>query len=272
MAVTSATAPHLVPVPQPLPTRAAIYQSNRAFYDGIWRHARLSEPERSTTWDAVSELIEGRGRLLEIGPGLRPRLPLAATTYVDLSQRATRSLRERAPEVVLGNGALLPFADETFDLVCALDVVEHADQPDRVLSEAARVLRPGGDLLVAVPLHQSKWTRFDTLVGHHCRFEAAQIREITRSLGLRVARSAPFGSVPRSKLLMGIAAWVLERFPGAAIRFEDRLVLPLFRRLGRPVRWKAGLDVPRRVDGILLQCRKPEARWHSKLADKASPL
>ena len=43
-----------------------------------------------------------------------------------------------------GDALSLPFANESFDVVCAMDFLEHVEQPERVISEAARVLRPGG--------------------------------------------------------------------------------------------------------------------------------
>lgn len=42
------------------------------------------------------------------------------------------------------NAYELPFPDESFDVVCAMDFLEHVEEPDRVIKEASRVLRPGG--------------------------------------------------------------------------------------------------------------------------------
>jgi 2-polyprenyl-6-hydroxyphenyl methylase/3-demethylubiquinone-9 3-methyltransferase len=43
-----------------------------------------------------------------------------------------------------GDAAHLPYADGAFDVVCAMDFLEHVEDPARVVAEAARVLRPGG--------------------------------------------------------------------------------------------------------------------------------
>lgn len=51
----------------------------------------------------------------------------------------TRSVRYR-----LGDALALPYASASFDAVCAMDFLEHVEDPARVVSEAARVLRPGG--------------------------------------------------------------------------------------------------------------------------------
>lgn len=44
----------------------------------------------------------------------------------------------------LGDAYALPYADETFAVVCAMDFLEHVEEPARVVAEAARVLKPGG--------------------------------------------------------------------------------------------------------------------------------
>lgn len=55
---------------------------------------------------------------------------------------------------VLGVGEKLPFRDESFDAVFSLSVLEHVRDPFRCVSEIMRVLKPGGDLFVAVPFLQ----------------------------------------------------------------------------------------------------------------------
>lgn len=52
--------------------------------------------------------------------------------------------RTRTARYVVGDACRLPFADGTFDVVCAMDLLEHVADPARVIAEAARVLAPGG--------------------------------------------------------------------------------------------------------------------------------
>jgi ubiquinone/menaquinone biosynthesis C-methylase UbiE len=63
---------------------------------------------------------------------------------------------------VAGNSCLLPFANNTFDLLSANMVVEHVAQPEDLLSEAYRVLKPGGTFLFHTPNFQS----YATLLAH----------------------------------------------------------------------------------------------------------
>jgi SAM-dependent methyltransferase len=233
-----------------------MYARNRSFYGSIWKRARLRGPAGFNTWKTVEEITTGPGRCLEVGPGLRPRFPLDRAFFGDLSPEAARKLAARGARAFLGNVAALPFADASFDAACAIDVVEHAGDPLRAVGEISRILRPGGRLLLAVPLYAKSWTAFDDVVGHRARFEP---RELLRGLevsGLRVEKSAAFGLLPRNRLLVRVGAWFLARFRTPAAWFEDRLVLPVARVFQRPVRWAAGFQCAPEADGIILLCEK----------------
>ena len=65
----------------------------------------------------------------------------------------------------------LPCANASFDLVCALDILEHVADDDSAMAELARVAAPGASLLISVPLHPEAWTAFDDFVGHCRRYE-----------------------------------------------------------------------------------------------------
>lgn len=56
------------------------------------------------------------------------------------------------PEVI-GDGLNLPFSDNVFDAVIMSELLEHVSDPGRVLSEAARVLKPGGKALITTPFN-----------------------------------------------------------------------------------------------------------------------
>src|SRR5215469_995464 len=137
-----------------------LLEKNRSYYDMLWSGARLVEAERFNTWPLVQSLLTTAARRLEVAPGLRPRLPLAGTQFVDISAAAIAKLRERGAEVVLGKVTHLPFADSAFDLVCALDIIEHVEDDEGALSEVSRIVRPGGAVLVSMPLYPELWTAF----------------------------------------------------------------------------------------------------------------
>jgi ubiquinone/menaquinone biosynthesis C-methylase UbiE len=57
-------------------------------------------------------------------------------------------------EAVVAHGERLPFADATFDCPVASEVIEHLPEPERVLDEMWRVVRPGGRVLISTPYRE----------------------------------------------------------------------------------------------------------------------
>ena len=66
---------------------------------------------------------------------------------------------------VVGDGHALPFGDDVFDAVLAINAFEHYRQPDKVVSEILRVLKPGGRVFIHTaflqPLHEPPWNFFN---------------------------------------------------------------------------------------------------------------
>lgn len=69
-------------------------------------------------------------------------------TGIDLSPSSLEAARKndgtKSVKYIAGNAYQLPFEDGSFDAACAMDILEHVENPDLLLQEAARVLRPGG--------------------------------------------------------------------------------------------------------------------------------
>lgn len=229
---------------------------NRRFYDLLWSGARLVEPQRFNTWPLVRCLLPESGRRLEVAPGLRPRLPIEGTQFLDISAPALAKLRGRSAQVVMGEVTSLPFADDAFDLVCALDIIEHVDDDDGALSELSRVARAGATLLLSAPLHPSRWTSFDDYVGHKCRYEPQRLLAKLTQHHFTVAGSAVFGMQPRSSLLVDIGMWWLTHHRERAMWLYNRALMPLGLRFQKELHVVPGMIATDEVDEILLVCRK----------------
>ncbi len=92
-------------------------------------------------------------------------------------------------EGVCGSATALPFADGSFDVVSAFDVVEHCEDESLAIAELTRVLEPGGRLLLSVPAYQWAWSDHDVRAGHHRRYTRPRLVRLVESAGLRVDRS-----------------------------------------------------------------------------------
>lgn len=124
--------------------------------DRIWQERvqadRLAQIER------YGGKVEAR-RVLDLGSGmgglsvalaLAGAFPLAYEynpAYCEITKLRAARYDLDLP-VINGVGEALPFADESFELVTCWDVLEHVQDPERLISEIARVLRPGGRVLI----------------------------------------------------------------------------------------------------------------------------
>ncbi len=232
---------------------------NRRFYDRLWTEARLARPDRFSTWPLVRSLLTGAPARLEIAPGLRPRLPIEGTCFLDISLPALTRLRQHGGVTACGTASALPLPDRHFGLLCALDVVEHVEDDGAALAELARVARPGAILLLSVPLHRSAWSTFDEIVGHARRYDPAQLVTALGEHGFAVERSAAFGMRPRSSRLLGLGMWFLAHRPAHAMKWYNRLLFPLALRRQKPLTLHEGLLETGPVHEVFLVCRRGDA-------------
>lgn len=228
---------------------------NRRFYDALWSQARLVSPQRFNTWPLINALPLTAKRL-EIAAGLRPRLPIGDTCFVDISPPALRALSGAGGRCVQGSVTALPLPDRSFDVVCALDVVEHVEDGDAALAELARVAADDATLLLSVPLYMACWTPFDEIVGHRRRYEPDALVQKLTALGFVVEGSAVFGMQPRKSWLLDLGMWFLKRHRRRAMWWYNRVFMPLGVRFQRPLTVNRGFVAAAGVDEVLLLCRK----------------
>lgn len=240
--------------------RQSDLETNRSFYDGLWAQTRLVEPERFNTWPLVQDLVAGSKRRLEVAPGLRPRLPIEGTHFVDISEPALARLRGRAASVTVQSVTALPFADAEFDLVCAFDVVEHVDDEAGTFRELDRVCAPGGALLLSVPLHPSQWTAFDDFVGHRRRYEPTRLVRILADHGFSIESSAIHGMQPQSSWLLDFGMWALEHKREQAMKLYNRVLMPIGILFQKKLDLRPGMIDTANVDTVLLVCRKQSGK------------
>ncbi len=130
--------------------------------------------------------LTGAERALDAGTGAGALAialaPLVAEVIgVDLVPELLEQGRKRAPanvELVEADATALPYASDTFDLVCTARTLHHVARPELVLAELTRVLRPGGTMLVIDQLAPG-----DPLAAIELnRFERARDASTTRIL------------------------------------------------------------------------------------------
>jgi SAM-dependent methyltransferase len=229
---------------------------NREFYDLLWSEAHLQRPERFTTWPLVSGFLPLAPERLEIGPGLRPRLPISGTCFMDISPPVIEQLTARGGSALSGEITDLPYSDGKFDLVCAFDVIEHVEDDQRVFFEVQWVLKDGGYLICSVPLHAKLWTKFDEFVGHVRRYEPADLLVLLAAHDLILEKSAVYGMQPANSRLLDLGLWWLTHRRREAMWWYNNVFMPLGMFFQKRLEFVDGLIDAPGVDEVVLVCRK----------------
>lgn len=192
-------------------------------------------------------------RILDVGCGTGATLkaiadpgrasPLGTAIGIDRSSEALRYCRLRGlHRLALGRAEMLPVASDAMDVVLALDLLEHIADDAAACREFARVLRPGGVLLVTVPACPALWSEHDEALDHLRRYRAARLRWILLGAGLHIEKLSPL-----------ITAMFI---PIAALRLMQRM-LP--RREDAPQ--TAFIIPPAPINRLLTELLRLEARW-----------
>lgn len=220
---------------------------------------------------AAAVAAHSRGRLLDIGCGRRPfaaalarHSERAVGVEVDRARYGPRAApaegrrcggakadRAARPDV-WGSGLHLPFRDGSFDTVVSFQVLEHVPQPARLLDETARVLRPGGALVLTAP---HMWGIHEEPHDYY-RFTPYGLRHLAEAAGLRV--------VGEVRPLAGYWVTAGARFCHYLLQFEKLYLHALTRPLMAVVQILClVLDRLHRVEGDawnhLLVARQPGA-------------
>jgi ubiquinone/menaquinone biosynthesis C-methylase UbiE len=114
------------------------------------------QPSSQVYQDLVAAQVAPDAHVLDLGcgrGGVMERLRVRAGFVAGLDPDECSLREHRAPVLSLscGRAEALPYADETFDLICASWVLEHLAEPQRVFIEVARALTPGGRFIFLTP-------------------------------------------------------------------------------------------------------------------------
>ena len=114
-------------------------------------------------------------------------------------------------DVIQGSITSLPYVDDSFDLVCAFDVVEHVEDDQKAVDELLRVCKPGGIVYVTVPAFMSLWSGHDVVNLHHRRYRKPGLLSLFSQGSLR--RTTYFNTLlfPPIWLARRVGAWLKPR-------------------------------------------------------------
>jgi len=181
------------------------------------------------------------GRWLDLGCGQAEFLELASERGLegmglDRQPNNARACRAGGRAVLVADlGRSLPFRDASLDGASLIEVIEHIVEAEALVAELARVIRPGGWLVMTTPNVAHLTYRWRALTGHEPKQEGYHYRFFVRRTletifareGFRIAARASFG--------------------------KQSLLSKLARLSGRGRKYKVRYAVPAALEGLLAQ-------------------
>jgi SAM-dependent methyltransferase len=178
-----------------MPSRTEVERVGREVRRNRRRVKRNSLISNELIIDALERFLaenfaSGGGKVLDLGAGTAPFAPLYDVYF---EESVTVDVDHSPHELdvdLLADAAALPFADGEFDAVLATEVLEHCPDPQAVLNEIRRILRPGGAVLITTPfmkgLHEMPYDFY--------RYTPPALTMLCERAGLRVERIEPRGN------------------------------------------------------------------------------
>jgi SAM-dependent methyltransferase len=140
----------------------------------------------------------------------------------------------------------IPFPSDTFDLVVALDIIEHLEDEMPALSEVRRACKSGAYFYVTVPAYQGLWSHHDEVLGHYRRYTVCEMVEKLKKAGFEICR----------------ASYLVSSILPAAAAFRA-----LRRRFGKESKGTDLFPVPEPFNFLLSLVMRVECRlaWNARL-------
>lgn len=139
--------------------------------------------------------------------------------------------KDPTPVVIAGSLRAL-LEKPSFDCVLYLDVLEHIDNDQLQIQQAANLVRPGGRIIILSPAHQWLFSEFDKQIGHLRRYDKQSLRSLM-----------PFGWIEKKLAYLDSVGVLLSLANAVALRQAlpsplqlavwDRLCVPLSRIVDR---------------------------------------
>lgn len=109
---------------------------------------------------------------------------------IDVSKKAINYCKKRGlNRIKLFNGKKIPFKSGYFDLVTAVDVLEHIEDDLGSLREIKRVLKKGGVAILLVPAHPRLWSTRDINLHHIRRYQVRELEDKCKLVGFKLLSS-----------------------------------------------------------------------------------
>lgn len=143
-------------------------------------------------------------KILEIGAGtlhLSECLASkgASVTALDMSEELKQSHKELSITLrdsitcIEADFLKHDFKNEKFDVIIAMEVLEHVEEEKLFLEKVKKLLKDKGVIIISVPAHMSMWSKHDEAVGHIRRYERKDFKRVADNLNVKSYQLLSYG-------------------------------------------------------------------------------
>jgi SAM-dependent methyltransferase len=192
------------------------------------------------------------GDVLEVGAGIGANIAPVDNSQMrsihclepdpGLATHLSRAARD-IPGATVSAGTINGLAGRRFDTVLYIDVFEHIEDDQSELARAARLLRPGGRLIILAPAHQALYNSYDKALGHYRRYDHRRNLSLCSPASCRLEKMDYLDSV--GLLASGANKVMLKQSVPMIwqILLWDRCMIPLSRALDRLLGYRLGKSI-----------------------------
>lgn len=206
--------------------------------------------KRELTLSILRRLTKSTDEFLDIGCGMGGIMEYLERNGfkiwgLDKDKQAVEFCQKRGLFVKEGLAGKLPFMDNSFDAVIALELMEHLEKPRQAVYEFSRVLKPSGFLIVSMPAFNFFWNNLDKTSGHVKRYTISLLKKELGFLFKPMKISYLYFSAFWPMLILRAFRKIFKEKKGRLLedefpskpKFVERWILVLFRVENFLLRW-----------------------------------
>lgn len=202
-----------------------------------WWH----EGRRKILQSTIAYLVKSvkNSKILDVGCGTggtsNAFLKFGYLVGTDLSIAALKLATKKGFTNILKSSLTnIPLKDETFDIITALDVIEHMENDHSVLLELNRLVKLNGYVIITVPAFQFLWSEHDVALSHFRRYTTSTLTKVLNETNFEVVRISYFISfifLPYAVYRLLTKNSINQENPKTAKRQLPKIVNVLFERM-----------------------------------------